>query len=30
MMGTKNNSAKDGNINGRYENSSPKGWTVQK
>ena len=30
MIGTKNNSPKDGKLNGRHENSSPKGWTVQK
>ena len=30
MIGTKNNSPKDGELNGRHENSSPKGWTAQK
>ena len=25
MIGTKNNSPKDGELNGRHENSSPKG-----
>ena len=30
MIDTKNNSPKDGELNGRHENSSPKGWTAQK
>ena len=30
MIFTKNNSPKDGELNGRHENSSPKGWTAQK
>ena len=30
MTGMKNNSPKDGELNGRLENSSPKGWTAQK
>ena len=29
MIGMKNNLPKDGELNGRYENSSPKGWTAQ-
>ena len=27
MTGTKNNLPKDGELNGRHENSLPKGWT---
>ena len=30
MIGTKNSSPKDGELNSKYENSSPKGWTAQK
>ena len=30
MVGTKKNSPKDGELNGRHENNSPKGWTAQK
>ena len=30
MIGTKNNLPKDGELNGRHENSLPKGWTAQK
>ena len=30
MTGTKNNLPEDGELNGRHENSSPKGWTAQK
>ena len=29
MIGMKNNLPKDGELNGRHENNSPKGWTVQ-
>ena len=29
MIGTKNNLPKDGELNGRHENSSPKGWMAQ-
>ena len=30
MIGMKNNLPKDGEINGRHETSSPKGWAAQK
>ena len=30
MIGTKNNSPKDGESNSKHENNSPKGRTVQK
>ena len=30
MIGTKNNLPKDGELNGRHENSSLKGWMAQK
>ena len=30
MIGKRNNSPKDGELNGRHENNLPKGWTAQK
>ena len=30
MIATKNNSPKNGELNGRHENISPKGWMAQK
>ena len=30
MISMKNKLPKDGELNGRHENSSPKGWVAQK
>ena len=30
MVGTKKKSVKDGQLNSRHENNSPKEWTTQK